>query len=200
MWDKLQKTYAWNHEQVKLYDDLIAAISDGTNPYERDCAFFKGKVRDTEAEIRAVAPARTDGVIDIIGSERVRKHYEPLDKEYYFIALHDGQIIGHISYRGLHSSNYGDIGYEIDEEYRGNGLAYRALCLLGEILLENGINEAWIAAEGDNIASIKTIEKYGGTHIGESLDNKGKPMALYSLAIMKKELQGTARQFARPQS
>lgn len=82
----------------------------------------------------------------------------------YYIYLHGTDtIIGEISYRGYHiRKTLGDIGYEIYEEYRGNGYAYEALCLLGGKLKEDDIDDFWISTTIDNIPSKKTIEKYGG--------------------------------------
>lgn len=199
---ELKKSYDWDCEQLQSYKQLISFFPNSASRYEKDIKFFEDRVRTIEGEIRAAVPSRTDGVIDIIGSEKVKKHYDELDNEYYFIALHNGQFIGCIEYRGLHSSDFGDIGYKIDEEYRGNGYAFRALSLLGDILLENGLEETWIAALASNLPSTRTIEKYGGTPIKSYPYpySDGETMVIYSITPVKKELQGTARQFTRPQS
>ena len=106
----------------------------------------------------------TDGVIDIRGPLKIKKSSDKYSS--YLICLHgEKKIVGYIQYRGQFTGNCGDIEYSIIESFRGHGYAYRALSLLGDILSQNGINELWIAAENDNIASIKTIEKYGGTPI-----------------------------------
>lgn len=88
----------------------------------------------------------------------------PLDKYKYEIYLRNThECIGEIDYRKFHVSGYiGDIGYHIYKEFRGNGYAYQALELLGEKLYEDNIPNFVISAKNDNIASIKTIEKYGG--------------------------------------
>ena len=70
------------------------------------------------------------------------------------------KVVGHIHYSGYHFHKYfGDIGYDNDKDFQGNNYAYRSLCLIGEILNENGIEDFWISARKDNMPSRKTIEK-----------------------------------------
>ena len=104
----------------------------------------------------------------------------------YYIYLHaTDTIIGEISYRGYHvKKTLGDIGYEIYEEYQGNGYAYEALSLLGEKLNQDGIDDFWIATTIDNIPSKKIIEKYGGV-----LFDKEDNILVYSCKTKKKELK-----------
>ena len=87
----------------------------------------------------------------------------------YYIFLHETDIcIGEIGYRGYHNESiFGDVGYSIDEEYRGNNYSYEALLLLSDWLLKNGIDSFIITVNKNNIPSIKIIEKYGGLLLGE---------------------------------
>lgn len=134
---------------------------------DKDIEILKQEIERVNQQLFGLLPdqVRTDDTIDLVGP--IKLDCDPI--EYYFICLHDGSvmgpIVGEINCRGCHTSNYGDIEYTIIESFRGHGYAYRALSLLGDVLKENGINEVWIAAENDNIASIKTIAKYGGTPI-----------------------------------
>lgn len=85
----------------------------------------------------------------------------------FSIFLHDANtFIGNIKYlKDLDEDGkklFGDVSYEIFEQYRGNGYAGMALDLLSKHLYLNGINELFIAAYNDNKASIKVIEKFGG--------------------------------------
>ena len=82
--------------------------------------------------------------------------------DYMILLKNTTEIVGKITYRGYHHSNFlGDIGFTINSEYRGNGYAYEALCLLSNILYDNNISDFWITAFKDNYASVKTIMKYG---------------------------------------
>lgn len=82
----------------------------------------------------------------------------------FAIYLHGKSIeIGKIEYRGYHWNEYlGDIGYDIDEEYRNHGYATEALSLLSEKLYEEGINDFWISVYDNNTSSIRVIEKNDG--------------------------------------
>lgn len=91
----------------------------------------------------------------------------------YIVLLKDtNTVVGSISYRGYHYSNFlADIGFTINVDYRGNGYAYESLCLLSNILYDNNINDFWITAFRDNQASIKTILKYGATELEGQYNN-----------------------------
>ena len=118
----------------------------------------------------SLPPIKSNGVIEL------RLQYEDMDKDlsgikrtYYICLCANKEVIGIIKYSGYHNDKYlGDIGYRIASRFRGNNYSYQALCLLGELLKENGINDFWISAEKENIPSIKVIEKYGGISIFEN--------------------------------
>lgn len=97
-------------------------------------------------------------------NDTIELRRDPNDKNIYGIYLRNtNDCVGRISYRKFHISGYlGDIGYQIKEEFRGNGYAYQALELLSEKLYEDNIPNFLISVLENNIASKKTIEKYGG--------------------------------------
>lgn len=97
-------------------------------------------------------------------------------KHRYNICLHDSdEIIGYVEYRekdiNPHHGWSGNVGYLISDFYRGNGYALQALNLLKEILLKEGINEVYIAVEGNNIASRKVAERFGSSLMEEYSDD-----------------------------
>ena len=101
----------------------------------------------------------------IIAGSRVnlKKINDDLLGEYKIVLTDTNEIIGKIEYRGYHiSKSSGDIGYSIEEEYRGNNYAYEALELLSEILFNNRIDSFWICASKKNYPSVNTLLKYGG--------------------------------------
>lgn len=82
--------------------------------------------------------------------------------QYLIYLRNSNTFVGEINYRGYHSSSYfGDIGYRVMPEHVGNNYAYKALCLLSNLLAEKNIPDFWITCTKKNNASIKTIEKYG---------------------------------------
>lgn len=85
---------------------------------------------------------------------------------YYFdiIRKADNKTVGKISARigqNFHSYYNGNIGYEILEEYRGNGFAYKACVMLLEIFKAHGMDFIYLTCGEKNIASYKTIERLG---------------------------------------
>lgn len=111
----------------------------------------------------------SDGEIDLCINE-----YEEADdaKGYvpaylYYVTLHNSQdIIGEVDIRIGSNENTrygGNIGYEIDEPFRGKNFAAKACLLLKEIAIGHGINKLIITCNPENIPSRKTCEKIGGT-------------------------------------
>lgn len=86
---------------------------------------------------------------------------------YYFdIRLHNNDTcIGKIDLRIGHNHNTyfgGNIGYEIDEAYQGNGYAYKAVLLVCTLAKAHAMDKVIITCNPDNYASRKTAEKAGG--------------------------------------
>lgn len=79
-------------------------------------------------------------------------------------------VIGKISFRighNYHSYYNGNIGYEIDEEYRGNHYAWMACRMVLKLAEYYNMDKLYLTCDYDNIASYKTIEKLGGRLIEE---------------------------------
>lgn len=86
---------------------------------------------------------------------------------YYFdIRLHnDDTCIGKIDVRIGHNQNTyfgGNIGYEVDEAYRGNGYAYKAVLLVVALAKDHQMKKVTITCNPENHASRRTAEKAGG--------------------------------------
>ena len=72
--------------------------------------------------------------------------------------------VGKISVRighNYHSYYNGNIGYEINEEYRGFNYAYIASCMVINIARAYKMDKIYLTCDEDNVASYKTIEKLG---------------------------------------
>ncbi len=85
---------------------------------------------------------------------------------YYYdiIRKTDSVTVGKISIRignNFHSYYNGHIGYEIFKEYRGNGYAYKANCMVHDVARFHGMEFVYLTCDESNIASYKTIEKLG---------------------------------------
>ena len=83
---------------------------------------------------------------------------------YYYDIYVDETVVGKISIRigkNYHSYYNGNIGYEIDKEYRGNNYAYKACKLVLQVAKAHNMGELILTCDESNIASYKTIEKLG---------------------------------------
>ena len=88
---------------------------------------------------------------------------------YYFdICLLDGTKIGYCDFRvGYNNKVYigGNIGYGIDEPYRGHRYARKACKLLFELAKKHNMNWITISCQPENIASARTCEIAGGKFV-----------------------------------
>ena len=88
---------------------------------------------------------------------------------YYFdICLLDGTKIGHCDLRiGHNDKTYigGNIGYGIDEPYRGHRYAAKACALLFMQARRHGMDHLYITCDPDNTASSRTCRIAGGEYI-----------------------------------
>lgn len=86
---------------------------------------------------------------------------------HYHIKKHGMQdVVGQIDIRIGHNPNTyygGNIGYGVDEEFRGSGYASRAVKLLVEVAKKHNMKKVIITCNPDNIASRKTAERSGAT-------------------------------------
>ncbi|WP_350344590.1 GNAT family N-acetyltransferase [Proteinivorax tanatarense] len=109
----------------------------------------------------------TDGEIDLIIQEKIpaNKEREFLPAYKYSITLHNcSDPIGNIDIRiGYNENIYygGNIGYEIDEAYRGNSYAAKACKIIKRVALSHGMNKLIITCNPDNFPSKRTCEKIG---------------------------------------
>jgi len=105
----------------------------------------------------------SDGVITLKISQKNKGDDELLPFYYYDIFV-GNTAVGKISIRigsNYHSYYNGNVGYEIDKEYRGNNYAYKACKLMLQVAYAHGMNELILTCDESNIASYKTIEKLG---------------------------------------
>jgi predicted acetyltransferase len=88
---------------------------------------------------------------------------------YYFdICLLDGTKIGYCDLRiGHNHKTYigGNIGYGIDESYRGHHFASKACKLLFTLAKKHKLDYLIITCDPENIASSKTCQHAGGRYI-----------------------------------
>jgi len=79
----------------------------------------------------------------------------------------------------------GHIGYEVEEQYRGNNYAARSCRLLFPLIRKLGIKPIVITCAPDNLPSVRTIESLGGILIStqkvEIEPGTNRPTNIYHL-------------------
>ena len=90
---------------------------------------------------------------------------------YYFsiIRSSDDVKVGRCDLRVGHNENTkhsGNIGYEVNEKFRGNGYASKACKLLLKLAKKHYMSEIIITCSDYNIASRKTCENIGAEYMG----------------------------------
>ncbi|MBQ8638947.1 MAG: GNAT family N-acetyltransferase [Lachnospiraceae bacterium] len=83
--------------------------------------------------------------------------------------------VGKISLRighNYHSYYNGNIGYEVDEGYRGHHYSLLACQLVLKVAQYHNMEKIYLTCDYDNVASCKTIEKLGAKRIEEVLPPK----------------------------
>ena len=83
--------------------------------------------------------------------------------------------VGKISFRigyNYHSYYNGNIGYEVDEEYRGHHYSLLACQLVLKVAQYHKMDKIYLTCDYDNISSYKTIEKLGANLVEEILPPK----------------------------
>ena len=150
-------------------DELSYAILKSEWDTQKEIAYYKTLpvVFDDFVEI----PELSDGVIHLVCTAKrpaiPEKKYVPA---YDFAVCKGSEKVGEINlrigYSGFgpdESSLYygGQIGYGIDEKYRGNGYAVRACRLLAPVARAHGMTKLLITNDHTNTASRRVCEKLG---------------------------------------
>ncbi len=104
-----------------------------------------------------------------------------------FWAVADGKFVGRIAIR--HELNEalkivgGHIGYDTAPSYRRLGVASQMLALCLPIAKKFGLSKVLLTCDDTNIASIKVIEKNGGTLSGKRQLEDGKIKRYYWISL-----------------
>lgn len=88
---------------------------------------------------------------------------------FYLIKDEDGSILGRINVVDMDESREtAHLGYRIGQLHTGKGVAKKALKLVLETVIEQGIKQVLAKTTTNNIASQKVLERNGFTHIETS--------------------------------
>lgn len=109
--------------------------------------------------------------IKSIENEQILLKLFQINGNQYFYSIYlksKKRKIGYCDLRLGHNDElyyYGNIGYRINEKYRGNNYAYKACLLLLVIAKEMNMDYLIITCSPENIASDKTIKKLNADYI-----------------------------------
>ena len=108
-----------------------------------------------------------NGVLRLEIIEKNSGNDQEIPYYYYSIALKDkNNIIGKVSIRIGHNKNSyynGNLGYEINEEYRGNKYSLVAVKLLLKVAKAYNMHYLYLCCNESNLVSAKIIELLGAT-------------------------------------
>ena len=178
-YEKLLKLKEKLQQMLDEYDEI-----DYDDLDEDEYLKITNKKEDIEKQIYDIdesliiksKPSASNDKIDL----RKNIHKEGRFGEYYIYLHGTNTKVGIIDFQTEEI-----IGGLIYEQYRGNHYLSEALNLLSEILYEAGIEYFYPIILKDNIASIKSVERYGGKLIRE-LDND---MVQYECKTKGKDLE-----------
>jgi len=103
------------------------------------------------------------------------------------IFLHGTALrIGRVTLRSNVYNTLGNVGYGLDEEYRGHRFMLQSLELLKETMIKMKIPKPIFTVEPDNEPSIHTIQNFGGVLI-QPHDGKNLWYDTYEVDLMKEE-------------
>ncbi len=94
------------------------------------------------------------------------------------------EIIGSISFHGTPDpTGMIEIGLGIEPAFQNQGFGYEALMgMWGWVIDQPGVQTLRYTVSATNFASIRLIEKFGFTHVGQQLDEVDGPEEIYEMS------------------
>lgn len=175
-------------ELKKLQDEIEHEIS--LEDYTRKIFDLKVKLQRLEKNLYLKRNPDIEGIdIDLYLVNFHEKFEDKPDQYKYIITLRGTKIkIGEIEVRFslLESEKYlGNIGANIEPEYRGMRYSKMAFMLLRDVMLEQGLRKPIFTVRKDNISSIRSLEAIGATKV-EYISNSDNPYYVYEYNIEEK--------------
>jgi ribosomal-protein-alanine N-acetyltransferase len=103
-----------------------------------------------------------------------------------FIVLREiNQVVGSISFHGIPDKNgMIEIGLGIEEEFRNRGYAKEALIGMWRwVSTQPGVTTLRYTVSPTNLPSVKIIEGFGFTYLGQQMDDIDGPENIYEMSV-----------------
>jgi ribosomal-protein-alanine N-acetyltransferase len=103
-----------------------------------------------------------------------------------FIVLREiNQVVGSISFHGIPDENgMMEIGLGIEEEFRNRGYAKEALIGMWRwVSTQPGVTTLRYTVSPTNLPSVKIIEGFGFTYLGQQMDDIDGPENIYEMSV-----------------
>lgn len=162
------------YDKIKLVQKQINSLhgvdKELFNKYTRDLFDLKRKMQRLERDLylHRNPDLESDDIDLYLKNIHDLKEDKP-DKFNYIITKHGTKDkIGEIEVRFslLKSEKYlGNIGAEIDDEYRGKKYSKKAFILLKDVMLEYGLIKPLFTVKEDNVPSLKSLDNIGAKRI-----------------------------------
>lgn len=176
--------------ELKMLEEELQTISS-----EISSTNLSTKTKDEREELY-LRRRKLQELKEILSSEKIASSDEidlyevnvSYATKHYKITLHNQfDVIGCIRVTYLRNITYkpGNIGYEIDEKYRGHNYTIKALEMLSDTILEKGLIKPILSAYPHNLASNHIIQKFGGNLIASR--KNGFPYNVYEVDLLKKK-------------
>lgn len=126
----------------------------------------------SEIEFMKDIPVMADGELTVKVLSTNLPDYKKGFSPYYRFGMINaltGEIMGTVSLRIGYTNNdvnyRGNIGFSVDEKFRGHNYASRSCKLILPVIRHHKLNPVWFTCNEDNYASIKSIEKIGAVYV-----------------------------------
>ena len=160
----------WRLRNGELVDRTLYAILREDWDIKKEIAYYNNLPCQFDDFIKV--PTLSNGEIYLVCTEKApanpEKKWVP---SYIFAICKDGEKIGSIGLRiGYTDSLYygGQIGYDVDEAYRGHGYAGQACFLLAPVAKAHKMEKLLITNDVNNPSSKRVCEKIGARFIREA--------------------------------
>jgi predicted acetyltransferase len=113
----------------------------------------------------------------------------------FLVAELDGDLVGRVSIR--HELNEflrregGHIGFAVRPAHRRRGIATALLEQALHLVAADGVDEALVTCDHDNVGSRTVIERCGGRYVGEAINDRGVTVLHHLVRTGRGSLEGS---------